>query len=200
MKLHLGCGPRYLPGYIHVDILKYNHIDILADICDLSQIPNESVDDIYASHVLEHFNRYQILPVLREWNRVLKINGVIHISVPDFLAVIEHYQSNEYLPELIGLVCGGQKNEYDIHKMVYDEKLLTQFLNESGFDDVKRYSWQDYLPCDYDDYSKCYLPHKNFDNGRLMSLNLAGIKVKSAPFEDPSNDLLFAMGIKKNYT
>ena len=27
MKLHLGCGERYLEGFTHVDLAKYDHID-----------------------------------------------------------------------------------------------------------------------------------------------------------------------------
>jgi predicted SAM-dependent methyltransferase len=27
IKLHLGCGKRYIPGFIHIDLADYPHID-----------------------------------------------------------------------------------------------------------------------------------------------------------------------------
>lgn len=29
MKIHLGCGKRYIPGFYHVDVVDYPHIDLL---------------------------------------------------------------------------------------------------------------------------------------------------------------------------
>lgn len=200
MKLHLGCGQKYLPGYTHIDISEHDHIDIVTDIRDLSMIDNESIDDIYASHVLEHFKRNEIINILTEWNRVLKIGGTIHIAVPNFTACVEQYSKNHNLSELIGLICGGQRDKYDFHNIVFDEELLSFFLKETGFTDIKKYDWKDYLPKNYDDWSRCYLPHMDFENGRSMSLNLVAKKEKY--INDPiitSPDLLHAMGIKKKY-
>ena len=199
MKLHLGCGPRYLPGYMHIDISNYKHIDIQTDIRNLNQIKDNTVDDIYASHVLEHFKRYEILDILKEWNRVLKPGGTIHISVPDFSACASQYKQKKYLPELIGLVCGGQKDSYDFHNMIFDKELLTNFLVEVGFENVKEYDHKEYLPEGYDDWSRCYLPHMDFENGRQMSLNLVAIKKKYVVALTESPDILYAMGIKRNY-
>jgi predicted SAM-dependent methyltransferase len=199
MKLHLGCGTRYLPGYIHIDISNYDHINIRTDIRKLSEIHDNSVDDIYASHVLEHFKRYEIFDILKEWNRVLKIGGTIHIAVPDFEACVEQYNQKKYLPELVGLLCGGQKNEYDHHSIIFDRNILTKFLNEAGFDNVKPYDHKEYLPEGFDDWSKCYLPHMDSIKGRHMSLNLVAKKKSSVISHTTDADLVYAMGIKKNY-
>jgi|GEM_PF-3399702 len=36
IQLHLGCGKRYIPGFIHVDLSDYPHIDYKHNIKDLS--------------------------------------------------------------------------------------------------------------------------------------------------------------------
>ncbi|GHV06380.1 hypothetical protein AGMMS50229_11090 [Campylobacterota bacterium] len=75
MKLHLGCGKRYIPGFVHIDAVDYPHIDHVATIDTLSFIPDNSVELIYACHVLEHFKRRDLAKVLAEWRRVLLDNG-----------------------------------------------------------------------------------------------------------------------------
>ncbi len=69
MKLHLGCGKRYLEGYIHVDIAEFEHIDYQLPIDDLSTFKDNTVEEIYASHVLEYFDRNDVINVLTEWKR-----------------------------------------------------------------------------------------------------------------------------------
>ena len=57
MKLNLGCGDRYIPGFIHIDLADYSHVDHRADISDLSMFNDSSVNLIYCSHALEYFDR-----------------------------------------------------------------------------------------------------------------------------------------------
>jgi len=51
-------------------------------------------------------------------------------------------------------------------------------LEKAGFTNISTYDWREFLPDDYDDYSRAYLPHMDFDSGRLMSLNMVARKAR----------------------
>jgi predicted SAM-dependent methyltransferase len=84
LKLHLGCGERYLPGYTHIDLDNYPHINYRHDVHDLSMFEDETVDEIYCSHTFEYFDRKEAEDVLHEWYRVLRPGGILRVAVPDF--------------------------------------------------------------------------------------------------------------------
>ena len=176
MKLHIGCGPKYLEGYKHMDAMEYPHVDYIGTADNLSVIADASLDEIYGSHILEHIGRLEIETVLKEWCRVLKPGGVIRLAVPDFGAVVAHYNEHQNLDKVMGLLYGGQTYEFNFHYQAYDLPRLTRLLTDAGFENVTHYDWQTFLPEDYDDFSKAYLPHMDFENGRLMSLNVTGTK------------------------
>lgn len=178
-KLHLGCGRKHLPGFFHVDILPLSHVDHVGRIENLGFIGDDEVELIYACHVLEHFGRFEIDGVLREWRRVLKPGGVLRLAVPDFAACAAIYYEQglqDGLSGLIGLVSGGQRDQYDYHRMIFDDELLSRILREAGFAAVRRWDWRETEHSHIDDYSQAHLPHMDKDNGRLMSLNLEAVK------------------------
>jgi len=176
MKLHLGAGDKFLPGYVHIDINRHSHIDYVADVRDLSLLESDCADEIYASHVLEHFTRLEISNVLKEWYRVLCSGGLLRLAVPDFEAIAEQYRHDGDLDALLGLLYGGQNYQHNFHYQTYDFNRITNLLKAVGFKSVERYIWQDFLPDDYDDFSRAYIPHMDFANGRLMSLNVIARK------------------------
>ena len=80
LRLHLGCGSSRIAGWVNID----NEADLAPDlVADVRQLPYEddSVEQIAAFHVLEHF-RYDE-PVLEEWHRVLVPGGECTVVVPD---------------------------------------------------------------------------------------------------------------------
>lgn len=172
MKLHLGCGKRIIPGFVHIDAIDYPHVDHVATIDNLSFVPDNSVDVIYNCHVLEHFKRRDVGRVLQEWLRVLKPGGTLRISVPDFAKLCDVYQQYRQLNLVIGALFGRQDYLYNIHYNVFDFASLSAELESVGFTNVRRYDWRETEHADVDDYSQAYVPHMDKDNGILVSLNV----------------------------
>ena len=183
MKLHLGSGKRYIPGFIHVDLCDMPHIDYRHSVDSLPMFQDGTVELIYASHVLEYFDRQQIVGVLAEWHRVLMPGGVLRLAVPDFKALVEVYKRTEELSKILGplygrmVVEGGDdKQQIIYHRTVYDFSSLKKLLEENGFTNVQRYNWRETIHKDYDDFSQAYFPHMDKEHGLLISLNVEAKK------------------------
>lgn len=177
MKLHLGSGSRYLQGYTHIDISEFEHIDIKTSVDKLNSLKDASVDEIYASHVLEYFDRNEVHAVLLEWKRVLKKNGILRLAVPNFEALISVYQNTEEIEKILGPLYGKwnvNNSDYIYHKTVYDNKSLTSLLQQLGFREIKQWDWRQVFKNnpEYDDHSQAYFPHMDKENGIHVSLNL----------------------------
>jgi predicted SAM-dependent methyltransferase len=172
MKLHLGCGKRFIPGYVHIDVVDFPHIDHVASIDNLSFIADRSVAVIYNCHVLEHFKRRDVKRVLCEWHRVLAPGGTLRVSVPDFAALCEIYKKFGRLEHVLGPLFGRQDYLYNIHYNVFDLASLTRDLEEVGFKDVRRYDWRATEHAAIDDYAQAYVPHMDKTAGILVSLNV----------------------------
>jgi predicted SAM-dependent methyltransferase len=176
IKLHIGCGERYIPGFIHIDLADYPHIDYKSDVSNLSMFEDSSVDLIYACHVLEHFKRYEIEKVLKEWYRVLKPCAILRLAVPDFEAIVNVYEKYKDTELIISLLYGGQDYEYNYHHVALDFKYLEKLLVKVGFKKIRRYDWRKTIHKDYDDFSQAYIPHMDKDHGILVSLNVEAEK------------------------
>lgn len=98
VKINLGCGHFPKKGYVNVDKVKNPNVDV---VWDLENIPypfqNDSADEIYAEHVLEHLNNP--IDVIKECHRILKPNGRLLIKVPHFTR---------------GFTCADHKRGFDV--------------------------------------------------------------------------------------
>lgn len=178
MKLHLGCGWRnFGSDWIHIDGGEYEHLDY-NNITDLP-FADDAVELIYASHVLEYFDRTEVLKVLTEWHRVLKPGGVLRLAVPDFEAMTKLYVSGKCkLSNIVGPLYGkmpmGDVTIY--HKTTYDFLELESMLESLMFKGVSRYDWRNTEHAHIDDHSQAYIPHMDKENGTLISLNIEAVK------------------------
>lgn len=176
-KLNLGCGNRLIEGWINIDIVSDKQNVIIDDVGKLYTIPDQTVDLMYASHVLEHFGRHEIDDVLKVWSKKIKSGGILRVAVPDFEAVCKRYLESGNIQELLGFINGGQRNQYDYHKVNFDITKLSNHLINAGFTNIRRYDWRSTEHSYIDDYSQSYLPHMDKENGMLMSLNVEAIKL-----------------------
>jgi predicted SAM-dependent methyltransferase len=172
-KVHLGCGKKYLEGWINVDALP----DVGSDVCaDLNAVEflDGSVETVYACHVLEHLNEESVCVLLRKIFRWLRPCGALYVAVPDFDAIHHRYSTHRDLSELRGLILGGGRDEYDVHRSIFNFEKLKSFLEYAEFRSIDRYDWRDFEvgQLGVDDYSQAYLPHLDKINGQLMSLNV----------------------------
>ena len=172
MKLHVGCGKRYISGWTNVDILEGPTADIIDDAKTLKTIEDSSCDMVYACHILEHFGRHEFKDILKVWYTKLCKGGTLRLSVPDFDKVIDVYKKTDDIEMFLGFLVGGQKDEYDFHNMIFNYKLLSEVLLGIGFKNIKRWDWRTVEHSEVDDYSQAYLPHMDKENGTLMSLNI----------------------------
>lgn len=163
---------------MNVDILAAPGLSFQADLRKLP-LASESFDKLYSCANIEHFGRKEWIAVLREWARVLRKNGILRISTMDFEACCEEYRTNQNLPQLLGLLIGGQKDRYDWHGMIFDFPTLRHGLEEAGFGNIQRYDWRtsDVGLLGVDDFSQAYLPHMKKDTGRLMMLNVEAVRI-----------------------
>jgi len=175
MKLHIGCGKCYIPGWLNLDISSLNKADLYCNAIAIPY-PMESFDIIYASHVLEHFNRHTVRAVLTYWYSLLKRGGILRLSVPNFTAIVERYRSTGDLNELMGLLYGGQESLFNDHHIVFDKDSMAKFIGDAGFICYRDWDWKKTEHFMYDDYSQAYLPHMDKTFGLLMSLNIEAVK------------------------
>lgn len=139
-KLNIGSGVRPLPGYDNIDISNGKQAYPLMlgrDGPDMDFIFGR-VEEIRASHILEHFEHSKVEEVLKHWFDALKPGGTIKIAVPDFAWIAAKYLDGEDIPTQ-GYLMGGQVDENDFHKTIFDENALRQLLELTGFTDIKEW-------------------------------------------------------------
>lgn len=179
MKIHIGCGKRHIPGFVHVDQVQFDHIDHHIDIRDLSCFDDGCAELIYNCHVLEYFDREEIPEVLAEWRRVLAPGGILRLSVPNFDVMSRLYQTGFPLDYFLGTLYGKIPSEDGpiYHRTTFDQPSLTRILETAGFSDVQLWDWRKTEHADTDDFSQAYFPHMDKERGMLWSLNIQGIKI-----------------------
>lgn len=175
VNLHVGCGGINHASYINIDLVPYPHVHYLRAIDNLADFKNETVDLIYASHCLEHFSIRHVPNVLHEWCRVLKIGGILRLSVPDFESLVNIYKEAGSKIDIIQeAIVGGQDYEYNFHYVIFNEEYLTNLLKEAGFSFVRRWETGKVENNVDGDFSSHYYMVKG--KKMYVSLNLEAIK------------------------
>ncbi|KKN83504.1 hypothetical protein LCGC14_0297420 [marine sediment metagenome] len=132
IRLNLGSGDHVVPGYINID----RKLGTEAYPLDY---PDESVDVIRVSHLLEHFAMREVPAVLTDWVRALKPGGVLKLAVPDFDFIIKSRQEENGHPWPLYLF-GGQLDDDDFHKSPCSKKDIARLMVYCGLDQISQWT------------------------------------------------------------
>jgi predicted SAM-dependent methyltransferase len=175
VKMHVGCGKRFIPGFVHVDQVQFPHVDHVQDIRSLANFPAGSAGLIYACQVIEYFDREEVVDVLSDWKRVLAPGGILRLSVPNFAVIAKLYQAGFKLEWFLGTLYGripDGKGGFIYHRTTYDERSLRAVLSTLGFVDIRLWDWRTTEHAHVDDFSQAYFPHMEKERGMLWNLNM----------------------------
>ncbi len=140
MRLHIG-GEEIKEGWKILNIQKKPGVDFIGDITDLSQFEDESIEEVYASHVLEHVSIINKQKTFNGVHRILKKEGRFYISVPNLESIAQVFLQ---LPDgrskydLMTLIYGGQTDDYDFHYCGFWPNFLFSLLINAKFKKYKR--------------------------------------------------------------
>ena len=133
----------------YINFCRTNNIQ-WADATRQIPLPNGSVSLVYSSHMLEHLDRAEAILFLKEARRVLGVDGVIRLVVPDLYQAIARYNQNQdanafldstlmsisnprsFLQRLRMAVIGNRH-----HLWMYDSQSLCKLLENNGFKNIK---------------------------------------------------------------
>ena len=134
MKLHIG-GMEKKEGWKILNIQKNDdrekHVDLVGDITDLSQFDDGSIEEVYASHTVEHVNQKKMLKTLKGVQRILKDGGKFYVSVPDMDILcrlfLDPKSPLKIKFEVMRMMFGGQIDEFDYHYFGWNMPLMEYF-------------------------------------------------------------------------
>lgn len=129
--LRLGAGDEpKKAGYLNVDIRDLPTTDVIADIRKLP-FKNGEYGGIENRNVIEHFDRFEVLPIMKEWARVVKKGGSFLVETVDAGKCMDMWR---YIPEenLRDALLGQQTYPENYHKMFFTEESLAQLMKDAG--------------------------------------------------------------------
>lgn len=134
MNLNLGCQVHYFEGWTNQDVVGDDPNMKVDLVCDAVALPLEdnSVDFIYAGHLVEHFYPDTLPYAIAEWKRVLKPGGKIAIITPDSGAVMKDYARGVLSIDATWQQIYGRIYHYDReserHHIAFDWPMLAKMV------------------------------------------------------------------------
>ena len=134
-KLHVGCGPQLLAGWINVDNQPYNGIDAVVDV--RNGVPYEDLEFIFAEHFIEHLSFDDAQKFLRDCRRALAPDGVLRLTTPnlDWVWLTQYHLGQWQAPSEAVRDCFWMNKAFRGwgHQFLYNVQTLTECLREAGF-------------------------------------------------------------------
>lgn len=137
--LNLGCGSRYHPEWINID-MNGTGPDVLAhDLRRGIPLPDSHCDVVYHSALLEHMRREDALLLMKECYRVMRPGGILRVAVPDLERICR-----VYLNKLTAALAGDPSDSKDYEWIMLE--MYDQTVRERSGGEMLEYLRQDPIP------------------------------------------------------
>jgi predicted SAM-dependent methyltransferase len=138
LRLNLGCGDRYAPGWINVDYGSPHPKDLEVDLTGELPWGSGTVGMVYAGHLLEHLHLDDCRALLTRLRPLMKLGGVIMLVGPDVDRAQRMIDDGAGLAEMYGatmdsLRYGAGRWSGDVHMWECTEEQLVSLLEETGW-------------------------------------------------------------------
>lgn len=144
VRLHLGCGGDYWPGYVNIDLSPNGICDLQMDFTKIGDIyPSDSVTEVALIHSLSYLRLWQARDLFADLYRILEPGGVVVIELPDLVkcarkALECRLSETEYLEAVRGLYAFDmdqikRKEMFTPYAFGWSSSHLEQELSEAGF-------------------------------------------------------------------
>jgi predicted SAM-dependent methyltransferase len=169
IMLELGAGEnRGVPGWTYADVNE--NCDLTLDLTHPLPFPDNCVDMIYSSHLLEHFSYNELHNFLNECLRVLKPGGIFSAAVPNARIYLEAYQNPSGFDP--GLFCRHEpaynyNSKIDFvnymaymeghHQYMFDEENIVFILGKVCFKNVRLRKYDEQLDMKIRDFQSIYV-------------------------------------------
>lgn len=132
LVLDVGCGEHKVdPSMVGVDAhAEGPMVNVQAYMWDMPFADN-TVDGIICMSALEHISKYQVLPTLAEFNRVLKPGAKFIILVPDLIWVMNAFIDNPNVDWEMDMIFGIQTHEGEFHRTGFTEDIIHKYFKEA---------------------------------------------------------------------
>lgn len=154
-NLYVGCGEDKREGYLHADIRKLPHVDIVCKAWEISKYI-VGLENIYTRHMLEHLTTSEVNITLQDWYKSLATNGKLYIVVPNMDYHCKQWLRAEWNEDTIrdkhsdaswslagfhgwqrGIDDTDDTTAYwDLHKTSFNKKRIIFMLERIGFKNI----------------------------------------------------------------
>jgi SAM-dependent methyltransferase len=151
MRLNLGCGDKILEGFVNVDVVESRAgkaPDVICDLHKLTPFEDDSADEVMAIHVVEHFWRWEVVDILKEWVRVLKPGGKMILECPNLVSACQAVLADPDVATGPGpegqrsmWVLYGDPSWQDplmVHRWGYTPRSLAFIMHQAGLNELKQ--------------------------------------------------------------
>ena len=175
-RLNWGCGSWTERGWINADLKDEPGVDIVGDIREGLPLESDSIDYAVSIHSLPEIPIPEIRTVLLELRRVLKPEGVLRVSLPDFELGFRAYERGDrdyfLIPDddarSIGAKLVTQLIWYGYSRTLFTQEFITEMLERAGFSRI--------TSCEYRQTASPNPEITDLDNREAESLFVEAVK------------------------